>query len=143
MMNHPMIDETDLAILRLLLKDANLSYKEIGQGVHLTGQAVGARVRKLEDLGVIEGYTLRWNPERLGLVVRAFVTVFMKSGLAHQAFQDYIAGKDSVTEVHRVSGEGCYWMSVRVDTLVRLNELLDGLLQFGNYKVSLSIGQVK
>lgn len=143
MMNHPMIDETDLAILQLLLEDANLSYKEIGQGVHLTGQAVGARVRKLEDLGVIEGYTLRWNPERLGLVVRAFVTVFMKSGLAHQAFQDYIADKDSVTEVHRVSGEGCYWMSVRVDTLARLNELLDGLLQFGNYKVSLPIGQVK
>ena len=143
MMNHPMIDETDLAILQLLLKASNLSYKEIGQLVHMTGQAVGARVRKLEDLGVIEGYTLRWNPDRLGLVVHAFVTVFMNSGSAHQGFQDYIADKDCVTEVHRVSGEGCYWMSVRVDTPARLNEFLEGLLQFANYRVSLSIGRVK
>ena len=64
MLNNHMIDEVDLRILNYLLKDATQSHKAIGQLVHLTGQAVGARVRKLQDLGVIEGYTLRWNPEK-------------------------------------------------------------------------------
>ena len=62
-----MIDDTDIRILQILIQDAKRSHKEIGEEVDLTGQAVGARVRKLQDLGVIEGYTVKWNPERLRL----------------------------------------------------------------------------
>lgn len=58
-MNNQIIDEVDLRILRFLLEDATRPHKDIGQQVHLTGQAVGARVQKLKDIGVIEGYTLR------------------------------------------------------------------------------------
>ncbi|MFD1175252.1 Lrp/AsnC family transcriptional regulator [Paenibacillus puldeungensis] len=139
----PDLDDTDLNILRLLLEDASQSFKQIGQSVHLTGQAVGARVRKLQDLGVIEGHTLRWNPEKIGLTVHAFVTVFLSSGASHQRFHKFIEENDSIAEVHRVSGEGCYWMRVRVDTSARLNDLLNRLLAFGNYKVSLSIERLK
>lgn len=138
-----MIDELDLRILRCLIDQADRPHKEIGQQVHLTGQAVGARVRKLQELGVIEGYTVRWNPEKIGLNVLAFVTVFMKSNTAHKAFQTFARQNEQIVEVHRVSGEGCYTLRVRVGTPTELNVLLDELLQFGNYKVSLSIGQIK
>ncbi len=114
-----------------------------GELVHLTGQAIGARVRKLQDAGVIEGYTLRWNPEKIGLSVHAFVTVFLKSSNAHQLFQSFVQEHEQVVEMHRVSGEGCYWMRVRVGSPLDLNELLDEILSYGNYKVSLSIGQIK
>jgi Lrp/AsnC family leucine-responsive transcriptional regulator len=138
MLSNQTIDEVDLRILNYLLKDATKSHKAIGQFVHLTGQAVGARVRKLQDLGVIEGYTLRWNPDKIGQVIHAFVTVFMKSNTVHHSQQN-----DKVAETHRVSGEGCYWMRVRVGTPIELNVFLDELLNYGNYKVSLSIGKVK
>lgn len=46
------IDATDLRILQILIQDAKRSNKEIGEEVHLTGQAVGARVRKLQDMGL-------------------------------------------------------------------------------------------
>ncbi|OCT11261.1 transcriptional regulator [Paenibacillus pectinilyticus] len=143
MLSNSAIDEIDLRILHHLLQDATQSHKAIGQHVHLTGQAVGARVRKLQDLGVITGYTVNWNPEKIGQVVHAFIIVFMKSNTAHQAFLTYMQDQESVVETHRVSGEGCYWMRVRVRTPLELNTLLDELLHFGNYKVSLSIGQVK
>ncbi|GIP24473.1 Lrp/AsnC family transcriptional regulator [Paenibacillus sp. J22TS3] len=137
------IDETDRQILDLLLKDSTLSHREIGIAVHLTGQAVGARIRKMMDHGIIEGYTLLWNPAKIGLAVEAFVTVFMNSGQAHQGFQDFVKNKNEIVEMHRVSGEGCYWLRVRTVSAVELNTLLDELLKFGNYKLSLSIGQVK
>jgi Lrp/AsnC family leucine-responsive transcriptional regulator len=143
MLSNQTIDEIDLRILNYLLKDATQSHKAIGQLVHLTGQAVGARVRKLQDLGVIEGYTLRWNPDRIGQGVHAFVTVFMKSNTAHHLFQTFVQQNDKVVETHRVSGESCYWMRVRVGTPLELNVFLEELLKYGNYKVSLSIGQVK
>lgn len=142
-MSNPSIDELDLRILSALLEDATLSHKEIGQLVHLTGQAVGARIRKLQDFGVIEGYTLRWNPEKIGQTVHAFVTVFLPSGAAHSSFQSFVQSDDRIVEMHRVSGEGCYWMRVRVDSQLALNAFLDELLKFGNYKLSLSIGRIK
>ncbi|TXK81839.1 Lrp/AsnC family transcriptional regulator [Paenibacillus sp. N3.4] len=142
-MSNFIIDEIDLRILQFLLEDATRSHKDIGRLVHMTGQAVGARVRKLQDMGVIEGYTLRWNPEKIGQMVHAFVTVFTLSNTAHQSFQTFVQHTDQVVETHRVSGEGCYWMRLRVGTLIELNTILDELLKFGNYKVSLSIGQLK
>ncbi|BFH65346.1 MULTISPECIES: Lrp/AsnC family transcriptional regulator [Paenibacillus] len=142
-MNQFTMDEVDLRILEHLIEDSTRSFKEIGELVHLTGQAVGARVRKMEDAGVIEGYTLRWNPERIGLSVQAFVTVFLKSPMAHQQFQSFVQQHKQVVEAHRVSGEGCYWMRVRIGSPQELNELLDKILDYGNYKLSLSIGQMK
>ncbi len=68
-------DEVDLRILRHLIEDSSLSHKEIGLLVHLTGQAVGARVRKMEDAGIIEGYTIRWSPEKMKQTIHAFITV--------------------------------------------------------------------
>lgn len=137
------LDPIDLQILQCLLEDATVSHKEIGAKVHLTGQAVGARVRKLEDLGVIEGYTLKWNPERIGKVVTAFVTVFMKSTAAHQSFQAFVRQQERIEEAHRISGEGCYWLRVRTSSHEELNEFLGALLEFGNYRLNLSIGKLK
>lgn len=50
-----MLDNTDLAIIRLLAEDSRRQWKDIGAKVHLTGQAVAARVRALEEDGVIDG----------------------------------------------------------------------------------------
>ncbi|MEC0227261.1 Lrp/AsnC family transcriptional regulator [Paenibacillus alba] len=137
------IDETDLAILQVLLENAIRPHKEIGELVHLTGQAVGARIRKMQDSGIIEGYTLLWNPEKIGLTVHAFVTMFMKMTISHSSFVTFVQSSEMVTEMHRVSGDGCYWMRVRVPSMVELNAFLDELLHYGNYKISLSIGQIK
>ncbi len=137
------IDDIDLRILHALLDNALLTHKEIGKIVHLTGQAVGARVRKLEDLGVIDGYTLRWNPEKVGIHVHAFLIMFMNSNQSHQAFRNFVHLTESVQEVHRVGGEGCYWLRIRTNDSLELNKLLEEVLKYGNYKLSLSIEQIK
>ncbi|ADO55114.1 Lrp/AsnC family transcriptional regulator [Paenibacillus polymyxa] len=135
-------DDTDLRILHHLIEDSSLTHKEIGQLVHLTGQAVGTRVRKMQDAGIIEGYTLRWNPEKIGQTIHAFITVFLNSGTTHSAFQTFAREHPSIVEIHRVSGEGCYWMRVRMSSQSELNTMLDELTKFGNYKLSFSIGEI-
>ncbi|MFF2091418.1 Lrp/AsnC family transcriptional regulator [Paenibacillus sp. NPDC058174] len=143
MPSNEMIDEVDLRILNSLLEDATRSHKTIGELVHLTGQAVGARIRKLQDMGVIEGYTLRWNPEKLGLVISAFIIVFLQSTEAHKSLQKYIQRTEWITEAHRVSGEGCYWLRAQAASTEALTAFLDELLQYGNYKISISIDRLK
>lgn len=137
------IDDIDLRILEALLDNALLTHKEIGESVHLTGQAVGARVRKLQDLGVIDGYTLRWDPQKIGLHIHAFLIVFMSSNQPHQAFRNFVRLTESVKEVHRVGGEGCYWLRIRTSDSSELNKLLEEVLKYGNYKLGLSIEQIK
>jgi Lrp/AsnC family leucine-responsive transcriptional regulator len=136
-------DELDLQILRSLQEDATRSHKEIGALVHLTGQAVGARIRKLEDAGILEGYTIRCNPERIGKPVHALVTSFLSHSASHHAFQQFLKQDERVEEAHRVAGEGCYWLRVRTADNESLNDFLNDLLRFGNYRCSSSIGRIK
>ncbi|MHA7966828.1 Lrp/AsnC family transcriptional regulator [Paenibacillus sp. CAU 1782] len=139
----PLLDDVDLRILQCLVEDSRRTNKQIGALVHLTGQAVGARVKKLRDLGVIEGYTILWNPAKLGLQVHAFITVFMNSAQAHQRFKTFLQASDIIVEAHRVGGDGCYWLRAQTRDSAELNLLLEQLLQFGNYKLSLSIERLK
>lgn len=136
-----MIDQTDLKILELLQQDSRRHWKEIGEKVHLTGQAVAARIHKLEDLGVIEGFTIKINPAKVGKTLTALITVLMKS-TDHLGFQNFLKNKNSIIEAHRVSGEGCYWLKANLSTQEELNQLLDQLLNYGNYRLNLSIGKI-
>lgn len=73
----------------------------------MTGQAVATRVTKLEDLGLLEGYTVKLNAEKLGRPIFAIVTVFMKT-TNYALFHNFIKEKPEIIEAYRVSGEGCY-----------------------------------
>ncbi|MHC1681753.1 MAG: Lrp/AsnC family transcriptional regulator [Clostridiaceae bacterium] len=137
-----MLDETDLKILSILSKNSRFQWREIGESVHLTGQAVANRIRKMEELGVIEGYTVKLNPSKLGENLTAFITVFMKT-IDHVAFQNFIKDSESICEAHRISGDGCYLLKSRVNSDKELNLLLDEILKYGNYRLNLSIGNIK
>jgi Lrp/AsnC family leucine-responsive transcriptional regulator len=119
-----MTDCTDLEILKLLKENSRLQWKEVGEKVHLTGQAVAARIKKLKDLGIIEGFTVALNSEKLGNRVTCFISVHMKSN-DHFVFQQFIRGREEITEAHRTSGGGCYMLKVSLPDQNRLNELPD------------------
>lgn len=136
-------DETDLRILELLLEDSTRTHKEIGEDVHMTGQAVGARVRRMRENGVIEGYTLRWNPAKVGLAIEAYVTVFLDAGTIHASFLAFAQGDERVVRIDRTNGEGCYLLLTRTRTMEELNGFLQDMLKYGNYRVNLSMGKLK
>lgn len=135
------MDATDFKILELLKENSRAQWKDIGEQVHMTGPAVAGRIRKMEDEGVIEGYTIRVSPEKMGKPVTAFITVYMETH-DHQGFQTLIRAKTAIVEAHRTSGGGCYLLRAQVEDHSVLKELLDAILKFGNYGVSLSIEKI-
>ncbi|HBV96246.1 MAG: transcriptional regulator [Peptococcaceae bacterium BICA1-7] len=137
-----MIDWTDMEIIRCLQKNSRMQWKEIGQRVHLTGQAVAARIRRLEELGIIEEYTVKLNTEKMGRAITAFITVYMKTA-GHHSFESFAAGNEEIISVHRTSGEGCYLLEASLASSEDLSRLLDRILAYGNYRVNLSIGRIK
>ncbi|UFJ42222.1 Lrp/AsnC family transcriptional regulator [Brevibacillus humidisoli] len=137
-----MIDRTDREILHWLKQDARMQWKEIGEKVHLTGQAVAARIRRLEEMGVIEGFTVKLDQAKLGHPITALVTVFMKSS-NHRALWQFLADHPMVEEAYRISGEGCFWLKVSASSQKELNHFLDDVLRYGNYRLNLSIEKIR
>ncbi|MBX4259155.1 Lrp/AsnC family transcriptional regulator [Clostridium estertheticum] len=137
-----MLDQTDTQILSLLTKNSRMQWQEIGEEVHLTGQAVKNRISKMEKSGVIKGYTVNINPKLLGKNLTAFITVFMKT-TDHLSFKKYINNNSLVTQAHRISGDGCYILKLTASTQAEIVDFLDEILKYGNYKLNLSIQNIK
>ena len=136
------LDNIDFQILRLLAGNSRIQWKDLGEQIHMTGQAVGNRVKKLEESGVIKAYSLLVDEMKLGFTYTGFVIIYMKSA-NHDLFIRFMNNQNVVVEAHRVSGEGCYHLKVKVDLHETLNAFLDEILEFGNYKLYLSINEIK
>lgn len=135
------MDNIDKMILELLEEDSKQNFKTIGDKIHMTGQAVGNRVRKLEDSGIIESYTIKINTKKQGMIT-AYIMLFMKSN-SHYLVKDFADNNDEVKEVMRISGEGCYILKVIVSEHSTLNKLCDDILKFANYRINVVTDTIK
>lgn len=136
------LDQTDYHILRILTENARIPWKDLGERIHMTGQAVGNRIKKLEESGVITAYSLIIDEMKLGLAYTAFVIIYMKTA-NHDSFICFITDCNEVVEAHRISGEGCYHVTIKVSSQDQLNLFLNKLLDYGNYSLNLSIKKIK
>ncbi|NME07361.1 Lrp/AsnC family transcriptional regulator [Psychrobacillus sp. BL-248-WT-3] len=136
------LDNIDFQILRMLSENSRIQLKDLGEQIHMTGQAVGNRIKKLEESGVIKNYSLTVDEKKLGLTYTAFIIIYMIT-TNHDSFIQVMNDRDEVVEVHRVSGEGCYHLKVKVSSQEQLNLFLDKILEYGNYRVHLSIKEIK
>ncbi len=137
-----MLDNTDWEILKLLKANCKRQLRDIGDIVHLTGQAVSNRIVKMEKLGIIKSYSVVLNDKLLGKNITAYVTIFMKT-TNHEAFRTFLTANDSVVEASRISGDGCYILKLQVSSPDELNCFLDSVLKYGNYQVNICIGKIK
>ena len=124
-----MLDATDLRILDILQHDARTSNAEIARQIALAPSAVFQRIRKLEDSGVIRGYHARIDPAALELGLLAFVAVQTTEGARAKETADLLAAIPEVVEVHRVVGDDCFLLKVRVRDTAALGALLDEKIQ--------------
>jgi Lrp/AsnC family transcriptional regulator, leucine-responsive regulatory protein len=136
-----MFDNTDRLIIDELTKNSRITMKELGEKVHLTGPATSARVQKLEDNGIIEGYTIKINQEKMGYFIHAMISIFTKSTY-HEPYLTYIdAQKEYVINNYKISGDSCYILECKFPSNKVLDEFLVGLNKQVNYKLSIVINK--
>jgi Lrp/AsnC family transcriptional regulator, leucine-responsive regulatory protein len=119
------IDAIDRRIIGALRHDARISWRDLGQLVHLSPTSAADRVRRMERDGVIDGYTVRVDPAALGRTVRAVVDVSLGAGDQVDRFEVALAHRDEVTFAAYVTGTADYSIIVEcegaegLDTFVR------------------------
>jgi Lrp/AsnC family transcriptional regulator, leucine-responsive regulatory protein len=121
------LDPIDREVLKLLRQDGRMSHAAIAKAVGLSGPAVHERVRKLEQRGVISGYTAVLDPGALDRSNVAFVMVTLSEGSEFAIDEPIVARiceEPDVLEFHRIAGQDCYLVKVRSSTTKDLEHLL-------------------
>jgi Lrp/AsnC family transcriptional regulator, regulator for asnA, asnC and gidA len=79
------LDDTDRKILALLIDDAKMPYTEIARKVHVSGGTVHVRMARLEELGIVQGATLKIDYQKLGYGVRAFLGIYLQKSSVYES----------------------------------------------------------
>ncbi|MFO0728973.1 MAG: Lrp/AsnC family transcriptional regulator [Myxococcota bacterium] len=123
------MDSVDVEIVELLQRDGRRTQQDIAHRVKLSQPAVADRIRRLEDRGVITGWSARVDPQKLGQDITAFVGVGISHPKHFEAFAKRITELDEVQEAHRVVGRNSYLLKIRTTNTKTLDELLVGILR--------------
>jgi Lrp/AsnC family leucine-responsive transcriptional regulator len=128
----PDIDATDHALLRLLRSDGRRTYSDMAGEVGLSVAAVKRRVDRLQELGVITGFTVQVDHAKLGWTIEAF-TELRYAGTTRVA--DIVQSASAIPEVHAVftiAGDPDALIQLRVRDLAHLQQAIDQLRRTGN-----------
>ncbi len=118
-------DSIDLEIVSLLQENCKQPLAAIGEKVGLTASSVNERIHKLEQAGVIQGYTARVDARRLGRDVTAFIGVQINHPEAIAAFEREIGSIDDVLDCHHVTGNHTLMLKVKTCNTESLERLID------------------
>lgn len=129
-------DSRNLDLLRLLREDPRISISELARRIGMSAPAVRERVLRLEEAGIIRGYTLELDPVALGYPLCAFVRVRPAPGRLPQV-AELARRLPQVSECHRVTGDDCFVLKVHLRGLDQLDELIDQFLAHGQTTTSL------
>ena len=144
----PSLEQGDYAILRELQRNGRATNAELAKAANMSESACFRRLKKLEDSGVIEKYTVRINPAAIGLNLTAVIFI----GLANQSddevvkFERAVAKIPEVLECHLLTGTPDYMLRVAVKDLEGLERLyantlrrLPGIARFSSNLVLRSV----
>lgn len=124
------LDRIDRQILRELQEDGRLSLTELGERVGLSTTPCTERVRRLENDGIIMGYSARLNPVHLeaGLLVFVELNLAYKSADVFDEFRRAVLKLPHVLECHLVSGDFDYLIKARINEMASYRRLLGDIL---------------
>jgi Lrp/AsnC family leucine-responsive transcriptional regulator len=130
------LDKLDKRILDLLQQNARHTNTEIGKQVGLSQPAVTARIQRMEEEGVIEGYGARINPRRAGLEISALIRLKTTHDKIDPCLRLF-AAMPAIVASDRITGEDCFVVRATVATMSQLEEVIDKLAAFGAVSTSI------
>ncbi|MFF9543852.1 Lrp/AsnC family transcriptional regulator [Streptomyces albidoflavus] len=129
-------DATDWRILEALQRDGRASFAELARAVSMSASAVTERVRRLEEAGIVRGYTAVVDPERLGYAILAFVRLRYPNS-NYKPFHDLVAATPQILEAHHVTGDDCFLLKVAARSMRHLEEVTGRIAGLGSVTTSI------
>jgi len=130
------LDATDHRLLAALTDNARISPADLGRVLGMSAQSAADRLRRLEDVGVIGGFTVKLDPEALGLPIGAYIRVRPAMGELPRVAA-LLADIPEIIECDRVTGEDCFMAKVCVARIEDLERVIDRLIPYAQTNTSI------
>jgi Lrp/AsnC family leucine-responsive transcriptional regulator len=147
--DHTSLDRFDQAILSVLAEDARISITALAARIGLSKSPTQARLRRLEQSGIIQGYRALLDPIRLGLDHVAFVEVRLHDTRkpALDAFNAAVVRVPEIEQAHMIAGNFDYLLKVRTQDMASyrrfLGETISNLPHVANTSTYVAMEAVK
>ena len=124
------LDEYARNLLAELATNARASYADLGRRVGLSPSAVAERMRRMEEDGVIKGYSVEIDAATLGMPVLAVIRMTC-DGTHYHPFLKFVKTLSEVRLCHHVTGADAFYLEIAAASLVDLERLIERLLPYG------------
>jgi Lrp/AsnC family transcriptional regulator, leucine-responsive regulatory protein len=130
------MDKIDIDLLSLLQEDARITISDLSKKLALSRPSITERLHRLQEQGVIEGFSARVSPAKIGRDTLLIIQVGDLKVSANE-FEEMIAKDLDIIECHRVTGHVGYFIKAAVSGMDSLRLLVDRLMPFGNVNTSI------
>ncbi len=135
------IDDLNWKILESLQENARASFAKIGREIGLTPPAVAERIKKMEDLGVLQGYRAMVSHARTGHQLKAIITLRAFMGKL-KPFLALVVSFEEVINCYRITGNENIVMEVVLKDQFHLEKFIDKLIQYGETRTHIILSNV-
>ncbi|MGY8691607.1 MAG: Lrp/AsnC family transcriptional regulator [Candidatus Poseidoniales archaeon] len=126
-MNGTMLDETDHNIIQVLCEDARTSLRKISERIGVSLGAVSNRVKKLEERGIIKGYSVLLDHEKIGWELNVVIGLRIQKGRLIE-IQEKIAKDNRIYGAYDVTGDFDSMILARAENRKDLDNLSKNVL---------------
>ena len=131
-----LMDSYGRKLLEELQANARLSVAELGRRIGLSPTATAERLKQMEEVGILDGYTIEIDREALGLEVLAFIRMSCNGPQYHRLLE-FVQTLEEVRECHHLTGGDDLLLKVTTTNMTDLEALIEALLPYGTPITSL------
>ena len=99
------MDKLDYRILNILKENGRETASDISKAIHLSVSAVLDRIKKMEEAGIIKGYTVRVDAKALGNDVTALMEISLEHPRFHDSFTEVILEHPNILDCYYLTGD--------------------------------------
>tara|TARA_B110000977_G_scaffold46518_1_gene63247 strand:- start:266 stop:721 length:456 start_codon:yes stop_codon:yes gene_type:complete len=136
-----LMDALNWKILKCLQENARQSNAKIGRIVGISSPAVSERIKKMEDIGVINGYKTIVSSYEVGYQLKAIITIRAFMGKL-KPFLTKVKSFDEVLNCYRITGNENIVMEVMLTNQRHLEQFIDQLISYGETKTQIVLSSV-
>lgn len=121
-------DKLDLQIIHEMLRDAEVSYAELGKKLFVSGGTIHVRIKKLEELGIVTGKRMQVDLKRLGYDIKAFVGIFLEKSSLYDTVAKDLEQIPEIVRLNYTTGNYSMFVEIICKDINQLRSILhDGL----------------
>ena len=123
------IDKLDLQIIQAMMQDAEISYADLGKQFFVSGGTIHVRIKKLEELGIVQGKRLAIDLKVLGYDIIAFIGIYLEKSSLYDTVALALKNIPQVVRVNYTTGNYSMFVEIVCKDIQQLRFVLHDELQ--------------